>query len=157
MTLDAKKSAARPRTARHNTHSPEPVDPNRAERVEQLESSDTRFQSLLNLTADLYWEQDEKFRFTFLSEAAQGTLRAPPLAYLGKTHWEVHPDGADDEQWARHRALLEAHRPFRGVEMMFNTAEAAACHLSVSGDPVFDAEGRFRGYRGVETDITRRK
>ena len=30
-------------------------------------------------------------------------------------------------------------------------------HISISGDPVFDASGAFKGYRGVGTDITERK
>jgi PAS domain-containing protein len=37
-----------------------------------------------------------------------------------------------------------------------NVSEEARV-MAVSGEPIFDDEGRFRGYRGVARDITLRK
>jgi diguanylate cyclase (GGDEF)-like protein/PAS domain S-box-containing protein len=76
---------------------------------------------------------------------------------IGKARWEIpstHPDAAG---WARHRATVEAWLPFRDFELGRLDDEGAERHLSLSGEPVFDAAGKFTGYRGVGKEITARK
>jgi diguanylate cyclase (GGDEF)-like protein/PAS domain S-box-containing protein len=53
--------------------------------------------------------------------------------------------------------VLDAHRPFRDFEFSRLGADGTERHISISGDPVFDGSGAFKGYRGVGTDITARK
>ena len=63
----------------------------------------------------------------------------------------------DSEKWRRHFATLERRESFQGFEYATRSKEGALSHLSVSGTPVFDAAGKFAGYRGTGTDITERK
>ncbi len=123
------------------------------ERIGQLEASDVRLRSVLDLSHDSYWEQDEQHRFTFLSEALERRVGAPQ-SFLGKTRWELHPTGATPEQWAAHRAVIDAHLPFRDFEYLVTSQGFGAFHVSVSGDPVFSHDGSFKGYRGVVSDIS---
>ena len=58
--------------------------------------------------------------------------------------------------WARHRAQLERHEPFFDFEIERVTPDGNSVWLSVTGEPVLE-DGKFRGYRGVGTDITERK
>ena len=128
------------------------------ERIGQLESSDVRLRSVLDLSHDSYWEQDEHFRFTFVSEAIARFIGAPQSEYIGKTRWELQPGGATREEWAAHRKVLEAHEPFRDFQFTAGIPGfKITVPVSVSGDPVFDTEGRFKGYRGIVVDITQRK
>ena len=54
--------------------------------------------------------------------------------------------------------MLEARAPFRDVLMWRNLPRRrAARYISVSGEPTFDARGRFTGYRGIGRDITKQK
>jgi diguanylate cyclase (GGDEF)-like protein len=62
---------------------------------------------------------------------------------------------ADD--WSAHRAILDARRPFRDLELCWVDPSANKIWVSVSGEPVFDGAGAFKGYRGVGKDITERK
>src|SRR5205814_10207419 len=50
----------------------------------------------------------------------------------------------------------ERDEPFGDFEMQ-RTVPGGSVWVSISGEPVFDAQGRFRGYRGVGKDITERK
>lgn len=59
--------------------------------------------------------------------------------------------------WDEHKAVLEAREPFRGFEYHRTLEDGTTQFVSASGEPVFDAEDRFIGYRGVATDITQRK
>ncbi len=120
-----------------------------------LRTVEERYVSLVQLSSDWYWKQDENFRFVVLSGAEEGP-RLPSLPY-GKTRWELPaPEGADT-QWNEHRAKLEAHEPFRDFEYQVLNRDGKAAWVSASGLPIFDEQRRFRGYSGYARDITELK
>jgi diguanylate cyclase (GGDEF)-like protein len=57
---------------------------------------------------------------------------------------------------ARHRAMLEAHEPFRDFVHARRSGDGRVSYVSHTGQPIFDDKGVFRGYRGVARDITAR-
>jgi PAS domain S-box-containing protein len=125
----------------------------------KLRDSEARFRSLTGMSSDFFWESDAEHRLTLLStgsseDAAQVLPFGSPL---GKRRWEVPYLTPDESGWKAHRALLDAHRPFRDFELSRLGADGVERHIAVSGDPVFDAAGVFKGYRGVGSDITERK
>ena len=65
--------------------------------------------------------------------------------------------GVSDAQWQAHKTALSAHEPFYDFEYLRPSADGQFRWISVSGEPVFDAQGRFRGYRGIGKDITEHK
>jgi diguanylate cyclase (GGDEF)-like protein/PAS domain S-box-containing protein len=128
----------------------------RKEREEALRESEARFRSLCELSSDWYWEQDEEFRFTLMSGGVMNKGNFVVQKALGKRRWEL-PVEAHGTDWEAHKALLRAHQPFTDFEYRLRTEDGALRHYSVSGEPLFDEEGGFRGYRGVANDITPRK
>lgn len=125
-----------------------------------LRASEARFRDLSQLASDWFWEQDEEFRFTYFSSGgAMHTLERAgigPPQMLGKTRWEL-PIDLDESAWRAHRALLEAHQPFRDFEYRIRSQSGAWHWFSVSGQPLFGDAGNFAGYRGTARDITQRK
>jgi PAS domain S-box-containing protein len=119
-----------------------------------LQDSEERFQRLVQLSFDVYWETDAAHRYTRRDDASARHDEPAPGSEIGKTPWEVPYLEPDEEAWRRHRAMLAAHLPFRDFELARPTAGGGVLHMSVSGFPVFDEDGRFAGYRGVERDIT---
>jgi PAS domain S-box-containing protein len=65
--------------------------------------------------------------------------------------------GVSEAQWAAHRAQLEAHQVFHDFEIGRPGPDGETTWVSVSGEPIFDAPGRFAGYRGITRNITERK
>jgi diguanylate cyclase (GGDEF)-like protein/PAS domain S-box-containing protein len=109
-----------------------------------------------SLSSDWYWEQDEELRFTRV-EVRSGDLVEQALAerILGKLRWET---GIEIEGgWDEHRALLEARGAFRDVLMWRELEDGSRRYVSTSGEPLFDAKGRFTGYRGIGRDVTAQK
>ena len=123
----------------------------------ELRRSEARFRSLTALSSDWYWEQDEQFRLTFMSSRFAERTGIDPAPYLGRRRWDRPALNLTESDWERHRAQLERHEPFFDFEMERASPDADPVWLSVSGEPVFDEDRRFRGYRGVGTDITERK
>jgi len=122
-----------------------------------LRESEQRFRALTSLSADWYWEQDAEYRFVEFSLDVKSSAGSCVKLDLGKTRWELPWSGVTEEQWARHRADLEARRPFRGFEYQRPDQRGELVWVSATGMPIFDSEGRFRGYRGIGTNITERK
>lgn len=119
-----------------------------------LQDSQARLKILADLSSDWYWEQDAEHRTTRVyGRVAEGT-GLPETSYLGKTRWDLNALNMDAAQWAAHRAVLDAHQPFRDLEIERLDAQGQRRWALVSGAPVFDTEGRFTGYRGVGRDIT---
>jgi diguanylate cyclase (GGDEF)-like protein/PAS domain S-box-containing protein len=130
----------------------------RGERVEsELIDSERRFRSLTELSSDLYWEQDDQYRFTSSSGSGPGWLTKSRDQALGKRRWDFKYDNMSEADWAAHIALLDARKPFHDLELSRALQTGRKVWVSVSGEPMFDASGAFKGYRGVGTAITERK
>lgn len=126
----------------------------------KLRESEARFRSLTEMSSDFYWESDAGHRLT---QRASADKKASPVsvfrqgAQVGQRRWEIPYLSPDEAGWQAHRKVLDAHLPFRNFELSRRGTDGTEHFISISGDPVFDESGAFRGYRGVGTDITERK
>ncbi|MRW92867.1 EAL domain-containing protein [Duganella sp. FT80W] len=124
---------------------------------EALQESEHRFRRLLALSSDWYWEQDAQFRFTNISGGFFHKGKQDPQRFVGKTRWELHPEMWNNRWGREHMATLEAHLPFANLEYSLPGLDGQTHWFSTAGEPVFDREGSFTGYRGTGTEITERK
>jgi len=124
---------------------------------EALRQSEARWRSLTQLSSDWYWEQDAEFRFVRFDGSPDRELGASDEELYGKRRWELPHAGVTQAQWAAHRAQLEAHAVFQDFEMQRVRSDGTVQWASISGEPIFDDQGQFTGYRGVARNITERK
>ena len=121
---------------------------------EALRESEQRFRDYAETASDWLWETGPHHSFTRISERLT-RLGIDPAGRIGVTRWDFATDLEEEpEKWRLHVATLEAHQPFRGFVYRTAGADGSVAHTSTSGKPVFDADGRFLGYRGVSTDVT---
>ncbi len=118
-----------------------------------LQKSEERFRSLTELSSDWYWEQDAELRFVATEGVSDARAGITPAAHIGKRRWELPNTDVVNQSWDRHKALLEAHRPFHNLVLCRTSGNGEPRFVSVSGRPVFDAGKKFCGYRGVASDI----
>jgi diguanylate cyclase (GGDEF)-like protein/PAS domain S-box-containing protein len=123
----------------------------RRQSEQALRESEERFRSLTELSSDWYWEQDSEFRFIRF----EGREKAGFENYFGKTAAEIGFDVVEGGSEA-YRGPQEAHKPYRDIVISY-VFQGEHRYFSVSGEPMFNGDGRFRGYRGVARDITARK
>ena len=123
------------------------------ERTAELRESEARFRRLTELASDWYWEQDENGHFTKVYGPVLEMLGIPVDTVLGEikqvqvAHW-------NEAERAALEANMAARRPFLDFVYSRTNADGRHQYFQVSGEPMFDASGRFSGYRGVGRDVT---
>jgi len=123
----------------------------RAER--EMRESEAKFRSLTELSSEWYWEQDADAVITSI-DGRDGPESAARLQLVGKRRWDfpgIEPVGLT---WDAYRAIVARQEPFHDVLLRRVIANGDTRYLTVSGLPVFDAKGRFAGYRGVTRNVT---
>ena len=123
----------------------------------KLAQSEMRFKSLLEMSSDWYWEQDEQYRFKAISGGLLRSTGVDPSERFERARWDIPYLGITKEQMDEHRRFVEAHEPFRDFQYAYTVPGGDIWWVSISGDPVFDASGAFAGYRGVGSNITEKK
>ena len=124
----------------------------------RLRESEERFRSLSMLSSDWFWEQDEEHRFVNFSggEGVKGWGPDQSRA-IGLHRWDLGGVIPISCSWEEHKGMMDAHQPFRSFEYQRILGDGRRQYVEARGEPIFDAAGRFTGYRGVATDITKRK
>ena len=121
---------------------------------EALRASEQRFRDYAETASDWLWETGPDHSFTRVSEELT-TRGIDPASRIGGTRWDFATDVEEEpEKWRLHIATLEEHQPFRGFVYRTAGADGSVVYIATSGKPVFDADARFLGYRGVSSNVT---
>ena len=119
-----------------------------------LRESEHRFRDYAETASDWFWETGPDHRVTRISDPLNAVGIAPSRV-TGVARWDIATDvGSEPEKWQRHRAMHDAHQPFRDFVYSTVSESGSPVYVRSSGKPFFDASGNFLGYRGTGTDIT---
>lgn len=113
-------------------------------------------QDVIRSSSDWLWAVDHNFNITFVSPRISEAIGTPAQSLYGRHFFTlgrfddaVVGDGTKED--------MEIHRPFRNRTFLMEGTAGQNRYVLVSGVPVFDEiTGRFEGYRGTGTDVTRR-
>ena len=107
------------------------------------------------IASDWFWETDAEHRFTYFSARMEEVTRMRASDIIGRRRDQQQQICQEDTDFAAHLDDLKNHRPFRNLEYRVKRQMCDGyMWLRVSGDPIFDADGVFQGYRGAGHDIT---
>ncbi len=121
----------------------------------QLEESEKRFRDYTEMSVDWFWEMDEELRFSYFSSGIFKSIGVDKSFFLGKTRRELVANNHENEpQIKKHLEDLEAHREFENFVYCYKTPSEEERYARVSGNPLFNEDGKFLGYRGTTSDIT---
>jgi len=125
--------------------------------VEALRASKARFRALVETTSDWIWEIDENSVYIYSSPKIRDLLGYEPEEIIGKTPFDfMQPEDAKrlDEEF---KDIKNSRKPFFGLENVNIHKNGNQVTIERSGVPIFDAAGKFYGYRGIDRDVTERK
>jgi PAS domain S-box-containing protein len=121
--------------------------------IARTEASERRFANFAESASDWLWETDADLRFTYVSPRIREVAGIDPNALVGQPRSAIGR-AADAELWREHADDLAKHRPFRDFVYSYQMPGDQVGYARDSGRPRFDRRGRFRGYRGVGSDVT---
>jgi PAS domain S-box-containing protein len=122
-----------------------------------LQKCEQRFRDLVELTRDWVWEIDEHATFTYCSPRLFDILGYEPKEVLGKTPFDLMPEDEASRIGNLFGPIAAARQSFSGIESVYLHKNGRRIVLECGGVPLFDGGDRFRGYRGIDRDITEPK
>ncbi len=123
------------------------------ERGLRLQNSRLRSASLSS--NDWLWETDAEGHVTWISQSIEAHTGQRVDTHLGRRMLELSRPCALDEtgSWDRFIDNRQRQEPFQELITELDTPRGLI-YTSMSGVPVFNTLGQFRGYRGATTNIT---
>ena len=126
------------------------------ERVSQrraIEESERRFQDFAESASDWLWEADENLRYSYFSDRADEVTGLRHADFVGLPMGGQR-GSVESGDISRHLGALERRESFKGELTELPKPGGGSIWIERSGKPFFDAEGRFKGYRGVCRNVT---
>jgi diguanylate cyclase (GGDEF)-like protein/PAS domain S-box-containing protein len=106
-----------------------------------------------------FWETDALGTLSYVSRQLADDFGCEPRELLGRQFTDllsVDTDGSGTAEAGKTLGFhLSARFPFS--EVVVRPASDQDVHWSLSGNPLFDARGRFLGFRGIGTDLTEQR
>ncbi|TAF13563.1 MAG: PAS domain S-box protein, partial [Nostocales cyanobacterium] len=122
-----------------------------------LKESEERFRNLVETTSDCIWEMDENYTYTYISPKITEILGYQYKELLGKTTFDLMPPAEAERFRQILLPIISENKSFKCLENTNLHKDGHLVFLETSGIPIFNAAGKFVGYRGIARDITIRK
>ena len=127
----------------------------------KLESADglllqemASLRDIIDNNSDWIWEVDAQGRYVFSSNKCIEFLGVPPEEVIGKTPFDFMPPDEAKRVGEQFAAIVERRAPFGGLLNRNIRPDGTEVILETSGVPLFDHDGNFRGYRGIDRNLT---
>ncbi len=123
-----------------------------------LRESEEKYKNLVGATSDIIWETDAEGRFTFISPKIKDILGYSVNEVVGKKRTlDLIPEREKRKWLKRFKELNAKRKPFFGLEITHVHKNGRQVIFETSGIPLFDSAGEFKGFVGIDKDITERR
>lgn len=121
-----------------------------------MTKEEDRFKKMVEDSQDWFWEFDENAVFTYSSPRISDLLGYEPEEILGLNAFDLMTADEAERVHKHFDPIAEKYLPFNNLINTNIHKDGHEVVVESSGTPIFDKEGRFRGYRGIDRDITER-
>ena len=133
-------------------------DITRRKQAEQmLRESEERLRSLIECTRDWVWEVDAQGRYTYCSPRSRDLLGYEPEEIIGHMPFDLMDPEEAQRVGPAFAAIARNREPLRDFENTNLHKDGHAVILETNGLAIFGEHGEYRGYRGMDRDITQRR
>lgn len=123
----------------------------------ELNNTKERYRNLLESTSDWAWEVDHTGAYTYASPKLESLLGYHPAEVIGRTPFEFMSTG--EAERVKHIFVNQILKNEKPINRLVNINLHKSGHeviIETSGVPIYDELGHFKGYRGIDRDITDR-
>jgi PAS domain S-box-containing protein len=123
-----------------------------------LIEAEEKYKNLIEATSDLIWEVDTQGRYTFVSPRIKDLLGYEVDEVVDKKRTLDFSPKREARKWLKRFKVVNAKREsFSGFEVLHQHKNGNPVIFEVSGIPFFDSAGNFKGYVGINKDVTERE
>ena len=122
-----------------------------------LRVSEKKDSYLVEQVNDWVWGIDANGLYTYAGPQVRKLLGYEPEEIIGTSPFDYMAPEESKRVEALFNPIFEAHEEFSLLENNLVKKDGSTVTVETSGMPVFDANGVFTGYRGIDRDITERK
>ncbi len=122
-----------------------------------LQAEQQRLAHLIDTTYDWVWEVDADARYVYTNDRVTDVLGYSPEEILGRTPFDHMPKEEAIRVGQIFKSLAADRLPLRAIENTCRHKDGSFVVFETSGVPVFGPQGEFRGYRGMDRDVTARR
>lgn len=124
--------------------------------TQRASDMETWLQDVVRSASDWIWATDANLNLIYVSSRIAETIGLPPPSLKGRYLLSLGEFAGSEREPPQE--MLKRHAPFRQIMFLMPDTQRQMRHVHLSGVPVFDeASGKFLGYRGTGTDVTRQQ
>lgn len=121
---------------------------------DDLRASEQKHRLLVETLSEWLWETNINQQFSYCSQAGEQVTGYSPSVMLGRKYLTLS-EGCEDPAVVRNiEQHFFARTAYSNIERKIRCVDGSIKYLISSGSPLFDPEGRFAGFRGIDRDIT---
>ena len=120
-----------------------------------LQENEQRYKDLAEAGANVFWELDERLRYSYISGSLEDLCGLQPAQMRGKYPPQLHRNNPRlDVNWESFERITKTRQPFKNFTFSLQDTQEGIRIFKVNGNPLFDEQHNFLGYRGVQQEIT---
>ena len=125
---------------------------------QELKEQNELFYQLAEQSRTILWEVDANGLYTYISYVVESVLGYTPKEIIGYKHfYDLHPAANRDAFKATGLNLVAKKEIVVDFVNTGQTKDGAVVWFETNAIPILDKNGKLKGYRGLDTDITERK
>jgi len=126
-----------------------------AEMQNRVAINEARFRAVSEFSRALIWEIDPSGLFTYIGDNVEEILGYTQEEVCHKMHfYDLTPPGQQEEVKRLGLDAMSRRNSIRNYLNPILARDGREVWVRTSGLPVYDAEGHYTGYQGIDTDVT---
>ena len=122
-----------------------------------MSNEEDRFRKMVESSPDWFWEFDENACFTYVGPQIRNLLGYDPSELIGLNAFDLMDPDEAERVHEHFDPVAKKYLPFNNLININRHKDGREVVVESSGTPAFDEACQFRGYRGLDRDITARK
>ena len=120
-----------------------------------LQEDRLRYRDLAKAGANVFWELDKDLKYSYISGDLKDLCGLEPAQMKDNYPPDLHRDDPKlNVDWELFERITKARQPLKNFTYSLRDSNNEIRIFKVNGNPLFDRDYNFLGYRGVKQEIT---
>ncbi len=122
-----------------------------------LNENEQRLRALVETSNDIIWETNKNREFIYINPRVKDIFGFEPEELVGKDAFSIVKPAYVDKISTVMRESIISHQPIIGLEYIVSGIDGKKVILEKNATPVYDENGKYSGFKGIDRDITERR